>query len=156
SGVATFVTNSLLVGTHPISAHYAGVDPYASANSNLVLQSVQFALASVTETSTVNPSVFGQSVTLNVVVSGSSGPPSGNAIFKDGTIVLATVALDSFGRAAYPTSMLTTGSHSMTVRYTGDANYAPTTSSVLTQVVGRASVDVALTTSMTPSVYGEN
>jgi archaellum component FlaF (FlaF/FlaG flagellin family) len=47
---------------------------------------------------------------------------------------MGTVALTS-GKAAFTTSTLTTGSHSITVTYNGSTGFNPSTSAVLTQSV---------------------
>jgi hypothetical protein len=47
---------------------------------------------------------------------------------------MATIALTS-GKAAFTTSTLTTGSHSITVTYNGSTNYNPSTSVALTQTI---------------------
>ena len=61
---ATFATTALSVGTDSITAVYSG-DPNFTASTSAVLpQVVNQASSSTTETADVNPSVFGQSVTL--------------------------------------------------------------------------------------------
>jgi YVTN family beta-propeller protein len=88
---------------------------------------------SVTLASSLNPSLFGQSVTFTATVNPSVGP-TGTITFFDASTALATVGLAS-GMATYTTSSLAVGTHPMTAAYSGDDNYSPSTSPVLNQVV---------------------
>jgi len=83
-------------------------------------------------TSSLNPSVSGQTITLTATVTPSTA--TGTVTFQDGTTSLGTGTL-SGGIATYTTSMLATGTHSLTAVYAGDANDTGSTSSVLTQTV---------------------
>ena len=58
------------------------------------------------------------------------------------------------GSALLSTSALTTGSHSITVAYSGDSNYPATTSAVLTQQVSASSSSVTLTAPAGPLIGG--
>jgi hypothetical protein len=70
--------------------------------------------------SSANPSVFGQSLTLTVTVSSSAdNPPTGTVTFSDGPSTLGTAMLAS-GQASFATSSLSIGSHSITGQYGGD------------------------------------
>jgi len=86
--------------------------------------------------SSSNPSSAGQVVTFTASVRSSiqGPPPNGEGVsFKDGTKILATVAL-SKGVAAFSTSALTAGTHTITATYLGDINYA-SSKAVISQVV---------------------
>src|ERR1700730_4792020 len=92
-----------------------------------------------TESSNLNPSTFGQTVTLTGTATSTGVTPTGTMDFKDGATTLAGgVPLDGTGKAVFATASLAIGSHSMTVHYSGDANYAAGDSSPLTQVVRAA------------------
>jgi sugar lactone lactonase YvrE len=110
--------------------------------------------------SSVNPSVFGQSVNFTATVSAAApgaGTPTGNVEFFDGVTSLGVVAL-SGGSAQLATSALSVTAHSITVVYAGDANFNGGTSPILTQTVNKASTTttVALAAgSNNPSVFGE-
>ena len=64
--------------------------------------------------------VPGQTVTFTATVSAGAGNPipTGNVTFKDGTTVLATVALQG-GIASFASAALALGSHSITASYAG-------------------------------------
>src|SRR5207247_2342386 len=73
---ATFATGSLSKGSHSITAAYAGDTNFSSGTSPAVTQTVNQASSSTALASSVNPSVFGQSVTLTATVS-AVAPGSG-------------------------------------------------------------------------------
>lgn len=96
---------------------------------------VQPAATATALTSSLNPSTRGGNVTFTATVTSAvAGTPTGNVEFRDGTSMLATVAL-SGGQASYTTSSLTAGSHSITAHYAGDGDFAASASGVLTQTV---------------------
>jgi len=119
--------------------------------------------AAVTSTSTtlsssLNPSIYGQSVTFTAVVSSSLGtPPDGETItFLQGKNVRGTGTL-SGGSATFSISTLATGgTDSMKAVYGGDSNFAGSTSNVVSQVVDKAATTTALISSQNPSAVGQS
>ena len=87
--------------------------------------------------SSANPAANGQAITFTATVDTAAGDVvTGTATFKDGaTVICNAVVLDGNGQAQCTTSSLATGTHSITVVYGGDAIFAASTSSVLTQDV---------------------
>jgi hypothetical protein len=124
-GVATYTLNSLGGGTHSITASYAGDSNYLSAVSAALSQVVTKSPVTITVTSSVNPSNFGQSVTFTFTVTGVAGlaAPTGSIAFTDGGTLIASPVLNPLGVAAYTTVTLSGGSHSLAAVYGGDANY---------------------------------
>jgi Bacterial Ig-like domain (group 3)/S-layer homology domain len=57
--------------------------------------------------------------------------------FLDGSSTFATSPLDGTGHASAATSSLTAGTHSVTARYSGDTEFAPSTSGAVSQTVQR-------------------
>jgi uncharacterized repeat protein (TIGR03803 family) len=110
--------------------------------------------ATVTLTSSPNPSYVDESVTFSVVVSGSGATPTGSVTFKEGTTVLGTVILAN-GQASLTTTFTKSGSASIVASYSGDANYNPGNSSPLKQVVKQYTTSTALASSLNPSTYGQ-
>ncbi len=109
--------------------------------------------------STANPSVVGQSVTLTATVTPASGngTPGGTVVFKDNGGVIAgcgSVTLNAAQATCTPAS-LSLGTHPLTVEYSGDAAYNPSTGS-LSQVVNQASTTTGLTSSLNPSTVGQS
>ncbi|HTC49877.1 MAG TPA: FG-GAP-like repeat-containing protein [Candidatus Aquilonibacter sp.] len=91
-----------------------------------------------TLTSSLNPATAGKSVTLTATVAtkvrGVTAVPTGTVTFMDGSTSLGTANLTN-GSATFTTSSLAVGSHSVTAQYSGNGNFVPTTSTVVTEVV---------------------
>jgi hypothetical protein len=87
--------------------------------------------------SSLNPATLGQAVTFTATVSSSGGTPTGTVVFKDGTAILGSQAPVA-GSASLTTATLAVGAHLITAVYDGAANFAGSTSAVLTQSVGYA------------------
>ncbi len=114
-------------------------------------------VSTTTLTSSVNPSVFGQTTTLTATVTGGSGTPTGNVDFMDGATLLGNATLDATGTGVFPSSTLSAGSHSLSAVYNGDATYASSTSSAVSQTVNAASTTTAVTAApASPSTFGES
>ncbi len=90
--------------------------------------------ATVTLTSSPNPSQVDQSVTFSAVVSGRGVTPTGSVTFKEGTTTLGTVTLAG-GQASVTTSFTASGKFSIVASYSGDQNYKAAKSKPLKQVV---------------------
>jgi hypothetical protein len=105
-------------------------------------------------TSTPNPSAQGQSVTLTaVIVPTQNGTPTGTVTFYNGATALGTVAI-SLDKAVLKYAKLSVGSHSLTAAYSGDAIFQPSTSPVVTQLVGIRTT-TTLVSSLNPSTDGQ-
>jgi Bacterial Ig-like domain (group 3)/FG-GAP-like repeat/Abnormal spindle-like microcephaly-assoc'd, ASPM-SPD-2-Hydin len=132
SGALSLTT--LAVGTHSITARYPGDANYAGDTSAAVTVTVNQAVSTIAVTSSVNPSLAGQSVTLTAKVTSNGPTPTGNVTFTSGSTTLATVAL-SGGSAAYTTTSFTiAGTLAITASYSGDAN-TQASSATLSQVI---------------------
>jgi subtilase family serine protease len=115
-----------------------------------------FAKTTTKLSSSVNPSVFGQSVTFTATVSASirgTGVPTGSVTFKNGATALGTVTLAS-GTATLRTTNLSVGTDSITVVYNGNAEFTGSTSSALSQTVKKDGTRTTVVSSMNPSVSG--
>ncbi len=111
--------NAIAGGPYNVSATGAGISSAASFSLTNNKAATTTAL-----TSSVNPSDFGQSVTFTATESSSAGTPTGTVQFKDnGTNLGSAVALNGSGVAQFSTSALTTGTHTITADYSGDANF---------------------------------
>ncbi|MBS1801213.1 MAG: Ig-like domain repeat protein [Acidobacteria bacterium] len=149
SGVATISTSILPVGSNTITANYSG-DASNNTATGSVVQTVSKASPTSTLTSSVNPSVFGTSVTFTDTLPSSV---TGTVTFSDGTSVLGTATVNS-GVATLTTSSLPVGSDTITAVYNGDSNNN-TSSASLTQTVSKNSPTLTLTTSG-PSTFGSS
>src|SRR5207302_324920 len=156
-GTATFTTSGLGTGTHSITGIYGGDANFTGSTSPILTQTIGKAASSTAVASSNNPSIIGTAVTLTAsVTSPVTGTLTGTVTFQDGTSALGTGTL-SGGAATFITSGLTAGTHSITAIYGGDANFAGSTSPVLTQTVAdfslSASPNAASATAGSTSTY---
>jgi hypothetical protein len=122
SGTRSFSVTLRTLGSQTLTANDSSDTSKASNSSPLI--SVQKANSITTLSPSANPSCSGQAVTFTAVVTGNpTGPgiPGGTVDFRDGATVIDTETLDASGQATFSTSSLSTGSHSMTAQYNGDA-----------------------------------
>ena len=79
AGVATLNPGLLPVGAHTIDAAYSGDANFSLSNATQWSQTVSAAASStvITETTGVNPSVYGDSLLFTATVSGPGSTPSG-------------------------------------------------------------------------------
>ncbi len=125
----------LEVGPQTLTATFTPTDAidYADASANVTL-SVSKATPANSLTSSANPTYVGAPVTFTATVTSAAGTPTGTVSFYDGTTLLGSGTLSS-GVAAYTTSALTSGTHSIVAAYAGDSKFAAVTSSAVGQVV---------------------
>src|SRR3984885_9841957 len=149
---ATFSTSALGTGSHTITAVYAGGSGDASSTSSSVVVTVTQPAplsTSTTLSATASQITMGQNVVLNVIVSGS-GSPAGTVAFKDGGSTIGSATL-SGGKAAFSTSALGVGYHSITAVYEGDPGDASSTSSpVIVTVTQPTPLSTSTALSATP------
>ena len=157
-GIATFTSSAFSVGSHSITTSYGGDANFNGLTASGLTQVVTKGACSTALTSSANPSVFGQSVTLTATVAAGapgSGTPTGTVAFLDGGSPVGTGTL-SGGIATFTGSAFSVGSHSITTSYGGDANFNGSTASGLTQAVNQAASSTALTSSLNPSGFGQS
>ena len=162
SSQATCLTAALSVGSHTIRATYGGDTNFSGSVSSSITQSVNPADTTTTVVSSSNPSVRGESVTLTATVTAAApgaGVPSGTVDFRDGltsSTLCTGVALDGSSQATCTTSAFSVATHPITVDYTGDTSFNPSTSAALGQVVEKAATTTTLASSVSPSVWGQS
>lgn len=161
-GKALFATSSLALGTHCITASYSGdaAFNFVAAGSSMpwTLQVVQQAApaASLTPQFDLVTLAYapGSALAFNVQLSSTAfGPaPTGTLNVLDGTTLLWTASASggagsvlTLNTVAKPFSL---GTHSLQLTYSGDGNWAPVSSSIVTVTI--ANPDFTLTAS--PSV----
>ncbi|HTD23612.1 MAG TPA: Ig-like domain repeat protein [Terriglobales bacterium] len=155
SAQASFTTASLAVGTHSVTAVYAG-DPNFIQNASPALAQVVMATSNTTValTAGTDPSSFSQSLTFTATVSSFfAGTPTGTLTFKDGNAILGSGTPAGPGIWTFTTTALTAGPHAITAVYGGDSTFASSTSSVFSQVV-ESNAGGASTTALTVNGVG--
>ncbi len=147
----SITASTLTGGPHTITAAYSGDGIFLPATGSLSI-TVNKAPTTTNLTSSANPSNSGQSVTFTAAVSPAAA--TGTVQFLDGTTVLGTAAISS-GTATFIPSSLAAGGRSMTAVYSGDGNYATSTSAALTQVV-KTGTATSVSSSANPSITGQS
>jgi len=147
-GSAALIVNSLAVGTHPIQAIYLGSAAYVGSSSAVANQIIVKAASALALSSSPNPSVYLQAVT--VIATVSSGLATGSVQFFDNGSLVGTGAL-SGATAKFTSSSLGVGSHSLTAAYGGDANFLSASAPGVVQTVNKAPTSTSLTTNLNPA-----
>jgi hypothetical protein len=165
-GVATLtVPASTFPAAHyHVVATYSGDSNYAAGQTTLVQPVLETAATSLSASTASSP--FGGSVTFTATVTpnGTSFVPIGTVTFMNGNTVLGTASLNnldgatnppSSNQATFTTSSLPASVDAITAVYSGDLNFAGSTSPILDESVG------ATTTTLTdngpnPSNYNDS
>ena len=166
SDQAQFTTSTLSAGSHTVSASYSGDTNVSPSSGSLPTQTVDApALQASTTTlqSTVNPSTTGQFVTFTAIVSAPSfqGTLTGTITFTiDGhaQTPIQLTPVGNSGDAAFTTSTLSEGLHTVSAAYSGDNNVSPSSGSLPTQSVQAPALLTSTTTlesSQDPSTLGQ-
>jgi len=130
SGIATFTTSSLPLGTSAMCVVYAGDTNYVGQQSNTMSQTVNQSGTAVTLTLAGggSTSTVGRSVTFLADVNptgNGSGIPTGTVTFTDnGVTVPGTFNVNGAGVASYVVTYNAAVSHTITAQYNGNANFA--------------------------------
>jgi sugar lactone lactonase YvrE len=149
NGLASLATSALTQGTHSITAVYGGDSADAGSTSGALSQSMKLS-AGMTAGLNPSPGTTGQNVTLTANVNAAA---TGTVTFSDGNTTLATVAVTS-GTAAYTTTSLTQGSHTLGISYSGDSTYMSQSTTVPETILGATSIVVA--SNANPATIGQN
>ena len=148
---ATFTTSALTVGTHSLTAVYAGDADYAGATAAPATASVSPDGTTTTLTPNANPAPDGAPVLLTATVAPVPGglAPTGTVAFTvDGSRAGSGTLTTSNGitTATFSVTGLTPGTHALAASYAGDANHTTSSSGTVSETIAKpvASVAVAL------------
>ena len=158
NGTAAFSTSVLTAGGHTVTASYSGDSSYNSSSGtvSLTIASPAMTVTATSLSSSPNPSSPGQTVMLMAAVTPSTA--TGSVTFSDGNSTLGAVNLSN-GTAAFSTSMLSVGVHSLTASYGGDSSDNGSTSSTVMQTVsapGKTATTTSLSAVPNPAAAGQN
>jgi len=154
NGVTSLTTSFATSGGHSIKAVFSG-DLYHSGSTGTAAETVNRVPSVAAVTSSLNPSTYGQAVSLIATVTSSlPSVPTGTVTFMNGTAVLGTVTLDGTGTATLTKSNLAAGTLSITAVYNGDFETLKSTSPVYSQTVNQASTSTTVISSLNPSTVG--
>jgi hypothetical protein len=152
---AAYSLKTLPPGEHTITATYSGDANNEASKSAPLTQTVVKATTATTLTSTLDPAPYGSSATLKATVKAvapGTGTPTGTAIFREGETVLAAVPLSS-GIAKYALKGTPPGEYPITVSYSGDGSFEPSSGEII-QTVTKATTSLTLTSSKNPAPIG--
>ncbi|MFF3818320.1 beta strand repeat-containing protein, partial [Streptomyces bluensis] len=158
TATVTHAYTSTAGSPYTVTAAYAGNTNFAGS-SGTDTQTVQPASTTTTVTSSPDPSVVGQPVTITTTVAPNApgaGTPTGSVTinFGDGS-PSQTVPLAGGTATVTHTYTTTTGSpFTITASYGGDSNFASSTGTRI-QTVNRAATVTTVTSSPDPSVVGQ-
>jgi hypothetical protein len=154
-------------GTCTVTATQAADSDYASASASQGV-SAAGAVSSVGVTSSLNPSIYGQSVTFTATITSDtsavkgrngkvkSHDVSGTVTWSANTGCSASTISGYPGTATCTTSTLPVGTgETITASYSGDSNHSAGSGSV-SQEVDAAASNVAVSSSLNPSSYGQS
>ncbi len=165
TGIATLNSTALAAGTHTITATFVGTSAYASStgtgSANIAQNITSLALDAPVA------SIYGQTIALAGRIARSPSTTAAPAVgltgtitFKDGSTTIGT-ATPIFlpGGYAYYTgtasiATLAAGTHTFTAVYSGDANYATSSSPSVTTTIAQLNPTLALTAPV--SVYASS
>lgn len=157
NGAATSPPTGLDAGVHTITADYQGDDDFAG-NTAQLNQEVAAARTTTTVTTSPNPSVVGQPVTVRAVVAPVTpgrGTPGGAVQFTvDGEPGAFATLEDGAGQIVL--SDLGRGGHEITAKYfSADPNFVTSTSDPATHTVNKAATRTTVESSAPTSVFGQ-
>ncbi len=155
SGTAMCAVAGLAAGGHGMTAAYSGDSSYAASSSPGLTQTVNKKVTTTAVSSSLSPSTVGGAVTLTATV----GPAvaTGTVEFKQSGVVMGGCSAQavSSGIATCTVTNLAAGGHGITAAYSGDSNYATSSSPGLTQMVNKKITTTAVSSSLNPSTVGE-
>ncbi len=151
-GQAQFATTAIPVGTNSITAIYSGDASFLTSTADPIQQTVNKASTTATLALSLSTSTFGQAVTLTATMAPAIA--TGSVQFLNGSTVLGSVVI-SGGQAQFTTTVLPTGTNSLTAIYSGDANYLTATSSAVPQTVNKATPTVTIAADLSTSSFGQ-
>ncbi len=150
--IAGSVVSFTGTGNCIVDANQAGNANYAAAPTAQQTVAVGKTISSVAVQSSLNPSVFGQSVTFTATVSGQT--PGGTVTFTSGAATLCGTVTLSGGTATCTTAALPVGNDTLAAAYSGDGNNAAA-SATLVQTVNLKSTTVSLAATPNPATAGQ-
>ncbi len=155
NGDASWSTAGFAIGTHTLTAQYAGDSANAAGVSNTQTLEVKQADTTTVLSSSNNESPVGSNITLTANVVSHNGPaPTGAVRFQDGSSVLGTGQVDANGSATLVTNTLSPGNHSLSATYLGDTDNAVSTSANANQTIDQIGTVTTLGVDVDPSNAG--
>ncbi len=152
SGLATFTVSKPTTGTHTYTVTYAGTTTYSAATASTAVAITAPTPTSIAASITPIAAPLRQTVTLAATVSAATGTatPTGAVNFTDGGTLLGSIPL-SAGTATLSTSTLSAGLHTITIAYSPDPAFSPS-STTRTVTIGGDTTATTLNSANSPAL----
>jgi hypothetical protein len=159
SNGSVYLAGGTSSATFPVAGTpFQGKIAASAGNRNAFIARFEYPTpTSTTLVSDGSPEPVGAKITFTADVAGesTSGTPTGTVSFTIGSATPVVVALDDTGHAAYSTTTLAAGVHSVTATYSGDATHLASSSAALSETIyGPAASITAAATSSQNGTYG--
>jgi sugar lactone lactonase YvrE len=155
SGAATFSLTTLPAGADSLTAVYSGNAAFAASTSSTYAEAILTSTATALAAAP-NPGTAGQSVTLTATVSPApTGSALGTVSFYNGETLLGSGNVNSSGVATFSLTTLPAGADSLTAVYSGNANFATSTSIAYAETVLTGTA-TALSGAPNPAIVGQS
>ena len=154
SGPGSITGNTLTItgaGRVVVAANQLGNANYTAAAQVTQSIVVDRALPAIAVASSANPVLAQNALTFTATVYSAVSTPTGTIAFEDGATVLGSGILTA-GVATFTTSSLAVGTHTIAAVYSGDANFAASSSAALTQTIQDFSLTISTSTGSTGTV----
>jgi hypothetical protein len=153
--------STLSEGNHNVQVTYSPTGSFSpSPSPGTLTQPVKQAGTNTSVTSSANPSVFGQSVSFTAIIGvqpPGAGTPSGTVQFLIDDQNFGSPVSVTSGIARSASTLFFVGAHKITASYSGDGNFTGSNGTLASgQVVNPASTSTTVTTSGSPSPFGQN
>ena len=155
NGQASINMSTLSIGSHALTAVYAGETYPAGVSHRLSPKSSAVQQPPQASRSRQNPSQFGSDVTMAASVTGTGGPVTGGTVVFSDRKQIARI-LPTAPRAAQ-ISNLSLGQHPIAATYGGNGNWQGSTSATVIQTVTavKVSTTTTLSSNNNPSANGK-
>lgn len=150
TGLVSFTTAALSVGTHVITVSYAGDSNFAPSGGELN-QSILEATTAIALSASASPAVYGQPLSLAAVVTSNGGTATGTVNFTEGGNLVGSAQLDSAGMASLVIATLPPGLNTLTASYAGDGKASQSVSPPVSVVVKQTTA-IAVTSNSNPAL----
>ncbi len=158
SGMATFQTTMIPANSHKVRAVYPGDPTRFQPSSATATQFVNGLTTDLYLSSSLNPSIYGQKVTLTATMFAQE-PPTGKVKFTWDRFTLGSAPLFPGGSLTAMASLtipaFNADNYPLIAVFPGDDKNAPAASDVLNQVVLQTTSSATITSSLNPSLQGQ-
>ena len=159
-GTCTLFYYRLAVGTHSMTASYAGDSTHAGSTSALLTQIIAAAPTHTQITSLENPFSYGSGLQIAATVSDNGTGPTGTVLFEElvggNEVSLGDCQLSGSVCVLTINAPLSVGDHNIFAEYISDGNYSGSTSASITQTITASTAAVAVVSDNSVATQGSH